>query len=77
MAKYRQGGHRPYSKIFLVAKADIVANDYDLSINRYKEIVYETIAYETPSAIITQIKDLQTQRQQAMEALEKMLNAKM
>ncbi|MDR7818866.1 class I SAM-dependent DNA methyltransferase [Riemerella anatipestifer] len=64
-------------KSFLVAKADIVANDYDLSINRYKEIVYETIAYETPSAIIAQIKDLQAQRQQAMEALEKMLNAKM
>ncbi|MEC5394442.1 type I restriction-modification system subunit M [Bergeyella sp. RCAD1439] len=64
-------------KSFLVSKADIVANDYDLSINRYKEIVYEAIAYEKPSAIIAQIKDLQTQRQQAIEALEKMLNDKM
>ncbi len=33
---------------FCVPKADIAANDYELSINRYKEIVYEEIAYPPP-----------------------------
>ena len=33
---------------FSVPKADIAANDYDLSINRYKEIVYEEIDYPAP-----------------------------
>lgn len=56
---------------FFVPKADIVANEYDLSINRYKEIVYEKIDYQKPSVLIEQIKELDKKRQQAMEELEK------
>ena len=43
----------------LVPKADIVANDYDLSINHYKEVVYEEVQYEKPSTLIQDIKALQ------------------
>lgn len=39
-------------KSFLVPKKEIVDQNYDLSINRYKEIVYETIEYDTPLEII-------------------------
>lgn len=37
---------------FLVPKADIVEQNYDLSINRYKEIEYEEVAYDDPKTII-------------------------
>lgn len=58
---------------FLVPKAEIVANDYDLSINRYKEVVYEEVQYENPRDIIAAIKDLDAKRQAAILELEKML----
>ena len=34
---------------FLVPKADIVAQGYDLSINRYKEVVHEEVAHRPAS----------------------------
>ncbi len=61
-------------KSFLVSKADIVANENDLSINRYKEIVYEQVIYEKPQTIIEDIKKIDKKRSQAMEDLEKMLS---
>ena len=33
---------------FLVPKAEIAGNDYDLSINRYKEVEYEAVEYDPP-----------------------------
>ena len=58
---------------FLVSKADIVANDYDLSINRYKETIYEEVHYEKPSSLIADIKSVDAKRQAAIIELEKML----
>ncbi len=46
---------------FFVDKADLAANDYDLSINRYKEIIYEKVEYEKPKVILGKIKSLLTQ----------------
>ena len=46
---------------FLVDKADIVANDYDLSINRYKKVVYEKVVYEKPTVILERIETLATE----------------
>jgi type I restriction enzyme M protein len=60
-------------KSFLVPKTDIVANDYDLSINRYKEVVYDEVVYEKPATLIADIKAIDSKRQQAIADLEKML----
>ena len=59
---------------FVVSKTEIVENDYDLSINRYKEVVYEEVQYEKPETLIEQIQELSKQRQKALEELLKMLN---
>lgn len=61
------------SPSFLIPKADIAANDYDLSINRYKEIVYEEIVYDAPETILADIKALDKERTNAMLNLEKMM----
>ncbi|GAA4407026.1 class I SAM-dependent DNA methyltransferase [Nibrella viscosa] len=58
---------------FLVPVDDIRANAYDLSINRYKEVVYAQKQYDTPDVILKRIKALDAQRQADLLALEEML----
>lgn len=55
---------------FMVSKDEIVANAYDLSINRYKEVVYEEVKYDKPKEIIERIKTLQKQMNQGLAELE-------
>lgn len=61
-------------KSFLVPFEEIVDNDWDLSINRYKEIVYEEIKFDPPETIISDIEALNTERNEVLSALKKMLN---
>jgi type I restriction enzyme M protein len=56
-----------------VPLAEIKANDWDLSINRYKEIVYEEVGYETPAQIIEDIEQLDLERTQALQLLKGLL----
>jgi type I restriction enzyme M protein len=56
-----------------VPKAEIAKNDYDLSINRYKEIVYEEVEYEKPMNIIGQIETLDRERIQILQELKELL----
>lgn len=58
---------------FFVPKSEIVSNDYDLSINKYKEIVYEKVEYPAPATLIAEIEDLQKQIADDLVDLEKML----
>ena len=58
---------------FWVPLAEIQANDYDLSINRYKEIVYEPVEYDPPEVIIGRIRDLDAERGALLEGLLKSL----
>jgi type I restriction enzyme M protein len=58
---------------FLVPMDEIKANDWDLSINRYKEIVYEEIEYDVPSEIIKQIELIDGERAEALKVLKTLL----
>ncbi len=58
---------------FFVPKADIVANDYDLSINRYKEVVYETVEYDSPAEILARLEKIDKEIAAQMAALKKAL----
>ena len=60
-------------KSFLVPFADIQTNDWDLSINRYKEVVYDEVTYAQPSVIIQDIKNLQEENKQKLLILEDLL----
>lgn len=46
-------------KWFWVDKEKISGNDYDLSINKYKEIEYEEVVYEKPAVILSKIEELE------------------
>jgi type I restriction enzyme M protein len=58
---------------FLVPFSEIKENDWDLSINRYKEIVYEEVKYDAPKDIIADIEKLDKQRSVALNNLKEML----
>lgn len=58
---------------FVVPKADIAANGYDLSINRYKEVVHEAVEHEPPLKILADLKALELEILAGMEELEGML----
>jgi type I restriction enzyme M protein len=42
-------------KCFVVLRADIEAEDYDLSLSRYKEDVFEEVEYEAPGVILERL----------------------
>ncbi|BDR76575.1 type I restriction-modification system subunit M [Clostridium tetani] len=46
-------------KWFWVEKEEIADNDYDLSINKYKEIEYEEVVYEKPEVILDKLETLE------------------
>lgn len=58
---------------FMVPVVEIQENDYDLSINRYKEIIYEKVEYDLPAVIIDRIADLDKERQTLINKLNDML----
>lgn len=58
---------------FMVDLADIVANDYDLSINKYKETVYVAKEYPPTEEIIKEIENIEVQIQNELAELKKLL----
>ena len=58
---------------FFVPKQEIVDNDYDLSINKYKEIEYVPVEYPPTSEILADIKALEKEFQTALAELEELL----
>jgi type I restriction enzyme M protein len=58
---------------FSVKKDDLVAQDYDLSINRYREVVHEVVEHRTPKAILKELATLEEEIQREMKTLEGML----
>lgn len=58
---------------FLVPKSEIAGNDYDLSINRYKEVKHEDITHENPKNILDRISKLENEIAVGFKELERLL----
>ena len=58
---------------FFVPVSEIEENDYDLSINRYKEIVYETVEYDNPKKIMEDLKNIDKQISKGLDELDDMV----
>ena len=59
---------------FCVPKDEIAKDEsYDLSLNRYKEIVREKITHENPAAIIAELKKLEADIVSDLKQLEEMV----
>ncbi len=60
-------------KSFFVPKDEILTNDYDLSINRYKEVEYEAVDYDPPKVILARLAELEEEIAKGRDELERML----
>lgn len=60
-------------KSFFVSKQEIVDNDYDLSINKYKKVEYVAVEYPPTSEILANIEAIETEIAKEMVELKKML----
>ena len=58
---------------FFVPKQEIVDNDYDLSINKYKETEYVPVEYPPTSEIMANLRELENQITAEMDELERLL----
>ncbi len=72
----RHGSERERARTeqsFCVPKGDIAAQDYDLSLNRYKEIVHEEIEHRPPLEIIEELERIEGEIQQGISELKGLL----
>lgn len=60
-------------KSFFVPKEEIVGNDYDLSINKYKRVEYEAVKYPPTSEIMANIETIETEIAKEMAELKRLL----
>lgn len=58
---------------FCVPREDIAAQGYDLSLNRYKEVVQADASHRSPHEIISDLTRLQRELQEGLRDLEEML----
>ena len=60
-------------KSFMVSKKEIEENEYDLSINKYKEVEYKAVEYPPTSEIMANIREIEKQIAMEMDELERLL----
>jgi type I restriction enzyme M protein len=60
-------------KAFFVPKSELEANDFDLSINRYREITHKEEQYDPPQTILKRLKKLEAEIASDLLELEAML----
>ena len=58
---------------FLVPVDEIRAKDYDLSMNKYKEIEREVVVYDAPEVIMSRIEKLESEIQSALDELKNII----
>ena len=70
----KEADRKRTDKSFMVPKQDIVDNDYDLSINKYKEVEYVKVEYPPTSEIMANIREIEAEIGREMDELERLLN---
>jgi type I restriction enzyme M protein len=73
---FRDGGERDRARTeqsFTVPVAEIREQDYDLSIGRYKEIVYDEIEHRAPGEILDELERLEGELRDGLGELREML----
>lgn len=66
-------GRKRTEHSFLVDMKEIIDNDYDLSINKYKEVIYEKVEYPPTSEILVDIEELIKEIDKNLEELKALL----
>ncbi len=67
-----ENGRERTDQSFLVSKVEIRENDYDLSINCYKEVAFEPLEFDPPEVILKRLACLEAEIASGREELEGM-----
>jgi type I restriction enzyme M protein len=59
---------------FCVPRSELLAQGYDLSVNRYKDAVHQEVEHRTPREIFLQLTQLEEEIQGGMKTLERLLS---
>ncbi|MFD7952539.1 N-6 DNA methylase [Streptomyces ardesiacus] len=71
--KLRNGSEQQRARTeqsFCVPKADIASQGYDLSLNRYKEVIHEEVEHRSPAEIMDELARIEAEIQQGMSELK-------
>jgi type I restriction enzyme M protein len=68
-----EGANVRTERSFVVPFAEIKANGWDLSINRYKEVEHKEVTYDSPAIILQDIRQLDAERADALKKLEELM----
>jgi len=74
--RQRDGAERDRSRTaqsFVVPKVEIASTGYDLSLNRYKEVVRGAVTHRAPKDILADLAVLEDEIREVMKVLEGML----
>ena len=71
--RHKERKRRRTDQSFLVPKAEIAGNHYDLSINRYKEVEHEIAEYDSPVLVLERLAQLEIEIAKGRKDLEKLL----
>jgi type I restriction enzyme M protein len=58
---------------FAIPKAEIIANEYDLSLSKYKQEVYVEITYRNPKAIFETLENIETSISKGLKELKELI----
>ncbi|MBR2408449.1 MAG: SAM-dependent DNA methyltransferase [Lachnospiraceae bacterium] len=68
-----EAGRKRTDKSFFVPKDEIVGNEYDLSINKYKQVEYKAVEYPPTSEIFANIEKIEAEIAMEMAELKALL----
>ncbi|MDA2274045.1 DNA methyltransferase [Bacillus thuringiensis] len=71
--RQRQESSERKGKFFSVPKKEIVEEEYNLSMDRYKHYVFEEIEYEKPVIILAKLKSVEDEIRRELNVLEELL----
>ena len=66
-------GNARTAQSFCVAASEIAAAGFDLSLNRYKEVVHETVEHVPPQQLIAELKQMEAEIHAGLVVLEGLL----
>ena len=69
----RETGRKRTEQSFFVPKQEIIDNEYDLSINKYKEVEYVKVEYPPTTEILAEIHELEKEISEGLKQLEELL----
>ena len=70
----QEAGRKRTEQSFFVPKKEIADNEYDLSVNKYKEMEYEKVEYPPTAEILAELHGMEKKITSEIEKLERLLH---